>query len=288
MKKIVVLALIVSYLFTPVMALELDTSVDDEIRRNYNPSKIEDDYPLPVLPKVLNQDYSKKPSSQIQVSKPIQKSQIQKTSKPAKVSKVNSQISRESYTAIKQGTKIRAKLLSPISDRTKKGTKVSFVSKYPVTTTYFTIPMGTVFTGEVIESHRPQFTGNGGLLVLKITSVLIDGETHPINGEVSEANFKKIFFNNIKGQRKYVSSAFRSMRPGYTFFKKMTNVTFNLARGGSEILLTPFSLAIGVVGLAGNVCAAPLLAVFYKGNSIYFPEGSDFEIKLVQDVFIYN
>lgn len=38
-----------------MLALELDTSVDDFIRKNYNPNKIEDDIQLPALPKILNE-----------------------------------------------------------------------------------------------------------------------------------------------------------------------------------------------------------------------------------------
>lgn len=43
----------------PAFALELDTSVDDEIRRNYNPSKLEQT--LPALPKVSPAQSSAEP-----------------------------------------------------------------------------------------------------------------------------------------------------------------------------------------------------------------------------------
>lgn len=48
-KNISTIFIIFMLLATPVFALELDTSVDDEIRRTYDPSKLEQS--LPALPK---------------------------------------------------------------------------------------------------------------------------------------------------------------------------------------------------------------------------------------------
>ena len=268
----------------PVLALELNTSIDDDIRRNYNPSKIEEDAALPVLPKILNEK-ADKPVTAAKIQSPqSQGSQL----KEIQYKNPTYSSSVESYATLKQGTKIKVKLLSTISDKSKKGTQVSFVSRYPVTTTYFTIPMGTIFKGEILESHKPQFVGNGGLIVINIDSVIINDEIHPLKGTVVRAGSKNIFFNKIKGKRKYLSSTFKLMAPGGRFFQKMFGLTLQLTRGGSEILLTPFSLGIGTIGLMGNTMAAPLIAVFYKGDSISLSEGTSFEIKLAQDVFIYN
>ena len=273
-----------SFLSMPVLAFELDTSIDADIRKNYNPTKIEEDAVLPVLPKILNEKNAQ-PTANARIQSP------QAQGNPLKEIQYSPSAytsSVESYATLKHGTKIKVKLLSPISDRSKKGTQVSFISKYPVTTTYFTIPTGTVFKGEILESHKPQFTGNGGLIVINVDSVIINNEIHPIKGVVVKAGSKKIFFNNIKGKRRYINSAFKSMAPGGRFFQKMFGLTLQLTRGGSEILLTPFSLGIGTIGLGGNILAAPLIAVFYKGDSVSLPEGTNFEIKLTQDVFIYN
>ncbi len=50
LKKSICSAIALLICALPAFALELDTSVDDEIRRNYNPSKLEQT--LPALPKV--------------------------------------------------------------------------------------------------------------------------------------------------------------------------------------------------------------------------------------------
>lgn len=286
MKNILSLILIIHLFCIPVLALELDTSLDDEVRKNYNPNKIEQDYKLPNLPKIQEEpaikpvSYAEKPPA-INTTQPIRPT-------TCAIKKPVVKLSAESYAVLKQGTKIKVRSLCRISDRSRRGTKVSFISEYPVSTTYFTIPMGTTFKGEIVRSHKPQFGGNGGLIVIKINSVILRGETQPINAKITKADSKKIFFNNIKGKRKYTSSMFKSMRPGASFFKKMWRTTTYLAGDGASILVSPFSLAIGCLGLGGNVMVSPALAMFHKGGSIAIPEGSDFEIKLMQDVFIYN
>lgn len=270
----------------PVLALEFDTSLDDEVRKNYNPNKIEQDYKLPTLPRIQEEPAIKPVSSVLKTSTTASTQQL----KPilGSIKKQPVKLSAENYATLKQGTRIKVRSLSRISDHSRKGTKVAFVSEYPVSTTYFTIPMGTTFKGEIVRSHKPQFGGNGGLIVIKIDSVILWGETQPINAKITKADSKRIFFNNIKGKRKYTASMFKSMRPGLGFFRKMWKTTTYLAGDGSSILVSPFSLAIGCLGLGGNAMVSPALAMFHKGGSISIPEGSNFEIKLIQDVFIYN
>lgn len=274
--------------------MNFDTSIDDDIRRQYNPSKLEQESALPALPKNLDEksydiEIPKVAPKKIQSpTKPI--SQISKA-QPAKIKPQiasAAKIAKGTQAVLKSGTKIRVKGLTGISDRTKKGTKLSFVSKYPVSTTYFTIPMGTTFYGKIADSHTPQLTGNGGLISIKITAMSVRGETYPINGYISKANYKNIFFNNIKGERKYMKSMVKSTKPGRHFFGKMMRVSANLIGDGSSAILSPFSVLFGVAAVGANTLASPALAIFYKGGSIYIPEGADFEIRLGQDTYIYN
>lgn len=302
-KNIIASLLIFNLLNAPIFALELDTSIDDDIRRNYNPDKIEKDLSLPTLPKILNEPQntvkptvvqtSTQPSlsvlKQVNYAKtPRIEAKIQQKKPASKVTYQQNLPQRTSYATLIKGTKVRLRLLNNLSDRTRRGTTLSFVSTYPITTTYFTIPTGTIFYGTVAESHRPQLSGNGGLIVLNINRFVINDQEYSINSEVTKASSKKIFFNTIKGKRKYINSVFKSMKPGVNFMWKMAKVSGNLARGGSSIILSPFSLALGVLTAGGNVIISPALALFYKGDSIYFKEGCNFEIVLIQDVFIYN
>ena len=321
-KKTSLRLLIISYLISiiisfPAFALEFDTSIDDEIRRNYNPDKIEEDMQLPSLPKILKENANTNsqnsvapitnikpvvkqnpvanattiPKSEKQEPVPIQAEAEAPALQKAVDIKAKASISaksKTSYISLKKGTKIRVVLEKTISDRTPKGSKLIFVSRYPVTTTYFTIPMGTVFKGVVVDSHKPQLSANGGLIKININSMVLNGEIVPIEAYVTKANYKHVFFNNIKGKHKYLSSVGKSTRPGRHFFRKMFIVTTSLAQDGSSIIVAPFSFACGLVALCGNVIVSPITALLYKGTAISLPQNSNFEIKLSKDTFIYN
>ncbi len=297
--------LLFTLLSMPCFSLDLDTSIDDEIRKNYNPNKIEEDMELPALPKIFNEvsnqnskplankslqpktNYSQpqpQPQAQAQAQAHAQTPNLQPL--PAKYSKPFA--AKTSYATLKKGTKIPLILNNNISDGTRKGTKISLISRYPVTTTYFTIPAGTIFYGEILDSHRPQLTGNGGLLVLNINKFVVDNQIYSIDSDVTNANYKKIFFNNIKGKRKYINSTFKSMRPGFRYLGKMASVSGNLMQRGSTIILAPFSLALGTLVAAGNVFISPALGLFHKGGSIGLKNGTPVEIVLLEDVFIYK
>lgn len=275
-------------------ALDLDTSIADDIRKNYNPNKIEEDLNLPSLPKILNENQpeikpvSRKqtsPKSPVRVEAQVQKNTLQSI---PNINKKQSFQQKTNYATISKGSKIRLALNTNISDKSRRGTKISFTSKYPVTTTYFTIPAGTVFYGEIADSHRPQLSGNGGLLVLNVNKFVIDGQVYAIDSKVTKANYKKIFFNNIKGKRKYLSSMFKATRPGFRYCGKMMSVTASLAKDGSTFILTPFPLVLGVGVVGGNVILSPIMGLFKKGDPIAIKDGSDFEIVLMQDLFIYK
>lgn len=281
MQLFTVYYLLFNLIFSPVMALDLDTSVDDEIRKNYNPSKLEEDVNnLPPLPKTLN-DTSIKADTYSLIR---QQAQVQ----PQKYNQLMTNKVDSNYIVIKKGTKIKLKLLNSISDQSRKGSRVLFTSTYPIVTTYFTIPVGTTFKGEIIKSHKPQFIANGGLITIDVNSMIINNEVQPIKAHVTKADSKFVFCNNIKGKRKYFKSMVKSTKNGRHFFAKMIRVTGVLATDGSSIIIAPFAIGAGAMTAAANICVSPVLALFHKGESITIKAGSNFEIKLNQNVYIYN
>ena len=313
-KTQLILYLLISFIISPVFAAEFDMSVDDDIRKNYNPDKLEQDMGLPPLPKVIDNEYKQDDIKPIANVKPVQKTQPKASTKvqssPAikpqqteqiqqdevKTDELPVKINREQINSavisnkavLKKGTRISVKLLDNISDKTKKGTKVRFISQYPVTTTYFTIPMGTEFYGRVIDSHSPQFLTNGGLIKIEVNAVVINGNVQPLDAFVARANHKMIFFNNIKGKRKYLSSMVKSTKNGRHFFGKMLRVTGNLAADGSSVVVAPFSILAGVVAVGGNILVSPILGLCHKGESIKINNGAVFVLKLKQEMFISN
>ena len=193
---------------------------------------------------------------------------------------------KNSTYVVPKGKKFKVRIQQTISDKTIEGTRISFVSTYPETSTYITVPAGTVFKGRVSNTHEPYLSGNGGLIVINVDQMIYRGKTYDINAKVSIANGKRIYLNNIKGKRMYFQSFPKALKPGTSFFKKMWKVTCKLAQNdsGVEIILTPFSLLTGSVVYAVNFVASPVLALFYKGKSITIPADSPFTIQLRENV----
>lgn len=274
-------------LATPVFSLELDTSVDDEIRRTYDPSKLEQS--LPDLPKAApSQDISPKNTQVPQT--PPKSLPVTPDAKPQiGVKKFQNDYKYDKSTAIriKKGTKFRVKSNSVISDYLKEGARVSFTSVKPVTQRYVTITEGTRFTAVVKNSHMPQFTGNGGLIVLMVDSMTFNGQTRSVHAKITKANLKKIFFNNIKGKRAYWKGVAKQIDKGENFYKKTRRTSRKLADNPVGILISPIPTITGILVYAVNFAGSPIFAIWYKGGRISIPAGSEFEIKLLEDVYLY-
>ena len=87
------------------------------------------------------------------------------------IPKTSYNVTGKTYT-VKGGTKIILASKSSIADWQKTGSKVSFVAQQGITTKEGALgPAGTVFKGTITDSHRPQITGNGGLVELKIDEI---------------------------------------------------------------------------------------------------------------------
>ena len=112
----------------------------------------------------------------------------------------------KAVAVVPKGKKFKVVLKQSISSNTPVGTKVTFQNLYPETSKYVTIPAGTTFQGKVVDSHKPQITGNGGLIVIEIKQMIYKGVAYPINAKVSVADDKRIFFNNIKEIKQIISN----------------------------------------------------------------------------------
>lgn len=283
-KKIIlsILTMLISTL--PVLALNFDVSVDEEIKKKYNTNKIEQDV-LPPLPKVNTT-----------TNKPIQTpTQTQTTTTsipkntPTYTTSVPTITKADKKDAIKiiRWTKFQVKSNQVISDWLREGNTVSFTSTAPVYKRNITIPAGTIFKGVIVDSHRPQITGNGGLVVLKVTSMNYNGKTIPLNAKITKANTKKIFFNNIKGKRQYWANVGKQIDKGENFYKKTRQTSSKLADNPVGWIISPIPTLFGIVCYTATTATSPLLAIFSKGGNISIPAGSSFEIKLLSEAYIY-
>lgn len=282
----------------PAYSLELDMSVDEEIRKNYNPSQLELDA-LPPLPEVKNSAPKTSTPVKTTPSKPVTTT----TTAPPKTvpvteyanstGRVKKDLPKTSsgndLTAvkIKKGTKFLVKSQTNVSDYSRAGAGLSFVSQQMVTSRYVTIPAGTVFKGLVVESHQPQATGNGGLIVIKADRMIYKGSTYSINAKITKANSKKIFFNNIKGKHQYWKGVAQQVEKGDKFYKKTRRASAKLSGNPVGAIISPIPTIAGVVVYAVNLVGSPLFSIYYKGGHISLPAGTLYEIKLLDDLYMY-
>lgn len=272
-------------------AFELDTSVDEEIRKNYNPSALEQN--LPALPKTAPSQSATTKTTVTTTNKTtpvVPKTQpVSQPSKPQLViKKMDNDYKFDKSTAIriKKGTKFRVKSNCVISDYQREGTRVSFTSIKPVTQRYITINEGTRFNAVVEDSHLPQFTGNGGLIVLMVDGIVVNGSTKSVHAKITKANMKKVFLNNIKGKRGYIKGVSRQVDKGENFYKKTRRTSTKLADNPVGLIISPIPTVFGAVVYAVNLVGSPVFAIWAKGSRISIPTGSEFEIKLLEDVYL--
>ena len=290
-KKIFSLFVATLLLSSHCFAYELDTSVDEEIRKNYNPSALEQN--LPALPKTAPSQSATTKTTVTTTNKTtpvVPKTQpVSQPSKPQLViKKMDNDYKFDKSTAIriKKGTKFRVRSNCVISDYQREGTRVSFTSIKPVTQRYITINEGTRFNAVVEDSHLPQFTGNGGLIVLMVDGIVVNDSTKSVHAKITKANMKKVFLNKIKGKRGYIKGVSRQVDKGENFYKKTRRTSTKLADNPVGLIISPIPTVFGAVVYAVNLVGSPVFAIWAKGSRISIPAGSEFEIKLLEDVYL--
>ena len=251
----------------------LDTSVDTDIRKKYNSTKLSDEV-LPELPKKLEANPSSSGSS---AAAP--------TVNPSS-NVVSSSGILISGTKIPKGTKFHVKSNVKINDWLKNGSSVSFTSFSPVYNKYSSIPSGAAFKGIITDIHRPQSTGNGGLVEIKIVSLTSGGKTYPVNGVIIKADGKNIFLNNIKGKRGYIKGVKTQYSKGENFYQKSRKTSAKMSSNPVGTVLAPIPTIAGVLGYTVNTVICPISGLTGKGEGVNIPQGSVFVIKLVEDAHL--
>ncbi len=290
MKKVLLLTLILMINVSIVFAVEADDSIDEIIKKEYNTSS------LPALPKTSpksveakNMFAGEKPRTDnsaptlkpdVVVKQPATSIQPVQSNMPKIPQKINART-----TKIGWGKKVNVKFNSNVSDRTRKGTKVSFVTQSPIFTTDFTIPVGTTIYGTVVNSHAPQILGNGGLIAIKPDYIVYNGRTSYFEGKLIKLNHNSVFFNNIKGDNGYIKGINKVRQPAKTFYAKSAKVTKKLWNGPGAIL-TPITYLPGAVFLVCDTAVSPIIALFHKGENVYINKGTSATIKFISPAYV--
>lgn len=258
MKKVITTFLILCTINATTMAVEFDDSIDANIRENYGVEK----NTLPPLPSA--------PPTTIPTLLPD-------------VEEITTHNPTGKLYTLKRGTKVRLQSKSSISEWSRKGGKISFLSKEGIITKEGEIiPAGTVFKATITDTHRPQITGNGGLIEFTVDEVYFNGIMSKIDTKISKANSKKIFLNNIKGERKYWKNVVKDIEPGTKAFKATQSFAKDMVGVPIINLIGAVAVVGGSVVYVANLVVAPVVSVFQKGGSIILQGGTEFEIKLTE------
>lgn len=274
-KKVLVFFIAIIFGILPVFSYELDMSVDEEIKKKYDADKLK--YDVPPLPKTA-------PSTS---SSNVGQSSVPKTTPVYSVNIPNvTKVSSKDGLKISSGTKFQVRSNQAISDWQRSGTNISFTSYAPVYKGAVSIPSGTKFYGVIEESHRPQKTGNGGLVVIRVTSMSYNGRNFPVNAKITKANSKKIFFNNIKGKRQYWKGVAKQIDKGEAFYRKSRRTSAKMADNPILVILSPIPTIAGFTGYSVCTILSPLTALKSTGGNLSIPSGSSFEIKLLEPAYV--
>ena len=155
-------------------AFDLDATVDDEIRKNYNPNKLIEDVGLKnnALNKNIIYDSPKIDPNLPDLPNLTNGNSTQKTQIKQANSLINYPILANGNVKIRKGTSFNVISNNTISDWQVKGTKITFKTQKAKHGKGYSIPPQTIFNGEIIEVHQPQISGNGGLVVIRIYSMI--------------------------------------------------------------------------------------------------------------------
>lgn len=284
-KKLFLLTILFLSICIPAKSYNLDTSVNKEIEKKYESNKLNEDMKV-------KQTNSKSSKNNI-VNKSVPKSTpVFDNTTPGSVKNTNTNNNSIKAsvpkTGIKlpSGTKFVVKSNANVSSWSGVNSRLTFTSTAPVYKSDITIPAGTTFKGIISASHTGQMTGNGGLIKIKIISMSFNGNTVSVNGKITKANSKNIFFNNIKGSRQYLQGVDNRITQGVNFYKKARNLSSRMSTNPVGNILSPLPTITGWVGSAVCTLTSPVTGLTQKGKNISLPSGTVFEIKLMKDVYI--
>ena len=277
----------------PTLAvLDIDTSVDSDIRRKYNPQKAENELLPPLPDKLKNEKKNKSGNNNTSTTTPKTISTPQNTNPPKQTTSNTQKIQKpkslgQSIT-LKKGTKLTVRSCEKLYDEMRIGKKVYFKISKPIKTNSFYLPETTTFVASIVDAHPPQITGNGGLLVINVEQVVINGKKQDINARITKSNHKKVFLNNIKGKRTYMANVAQNTQPGKNFYKSMLKKSKRYAKKKSTMILTPITYVCGAAVYGVNIIGSPVFALFSHGKNLTIPADTQFEIQLLEDTTLYN
>ena len=185
---------------------------------------------------------------------------------------------------LEKGKTFNVKSLKPMSFESATGTKVEFESIYDERIFLSKEPSKLLFKGEVIKNKPPRKGGGSGTLKVKLTGLQVENVTYPIEAYISKMNKKGVLFGAVAGPSRYRDNLANTVNKGtinnYYNYDPCNVVAHECVSNAVK----PFYFITGAALQTADLLLAPMVAFFAKGNEVYIPEGTEFEIKLEEAV----
>ncbi len=184
---------------------------------------------------------------------------------------------------LEKGRTFEVKSMQAMSYESVGGTEVKFESLYPERVLLDKAPQKLVFTGEIIKNKPPRKGGGTGTLKVMIKNVKFENITYPAEAYITKMNKKGVFFGAVAGPSNYKNNLTDTANNGtiHTIYKDPCKTT---ADECVHAAAKPFYFLTGALLQTADLFISPIVAFFIPGNEVYIPEGTEFEIKLENDI----
>lgn len=188
-------------------------------------------------------------------------------------------------TAVKleKGRIFEVKSLQSMSSKSSSGTEVKFETIYPEKVMTSKDPIKLVFIGEVIKNKPPGKGGSSAALKVQIKNVKLENITYPAIAYISKMNRKGVFFGFIGGKSNYMNNLADTANNGTinNIYKDPCHLTEHEC---VNVVVKPVYYTAGALLQLADLLLSPVVAFFVPGNEVDIPEGTEFEIKIEDDI----
>jgi hypothetical protein len=179
-----------------------------------------------------------------------------------------------------------------VSDRvldakSKAGLPVQFESVQKEYISYDKSPSKIIFKGRIERTAGPRFAGKSGTVKIKLEKISIDNITYPVNALISKVNDKNVMFNTLASRPIFIANLADTANNGSINSDWKDPCVNHLCETGN--LYKKPIVFLGAAALqTADLLLSPVTALFKKGDNVYIPEKTYFEIKMNKDIFVLN
>ena len=148
-------------------------------------------------------------------------------------------------------------------------------------------PSEITFKGTVEKTGKPHFAGKNGSIKIKLEKIMIDNIIYPVDALISKIDDQKVMKNTLSKRPIYFDNIADYIDNG-TIHSGWKDPCANHICTSTKPYLKPLIfLSAAAIGTT-DLLLSPFSAITKKGNDVYIPKNTYFEIKLNKDMYILN